>query len=54
MRRLVLPVLLLVAAGLVAGAFTVRRALTAPRTDAESVVFEVPKGATLKGVARAS
>lgn len=52
MKRVLLPLLAVLVATLVAGAFTVRHAFTAPKLSAASVVFEVPEGATLARVAR--
>ncbi|MCP5058270.1 MAG: endolytic transglycosylase MltG [bacterium] len=52
MKRIVIPMVAVLAAALVAGGFTVRRALTAPKQNAQPVVFEVPEGATLGRVAR--
>ena len=52
MRRALLPLLAVLVAALVAGGFTLRHALTAPKQSAETVVFDVPEGATLSRVAR--
>jgi len=51
-KRFVIPILTVLAAALVAGGFTVRHALTAPKQNAESIVFEVAEGSTLGRVAR--
>ncbi|MCP3984788.1 MAG: endolytic transglycosylase MltG [bacterium] len=51
MKRIAIPIIALLTAALVAGGFTVRRALTAPKPDAEPIVFDVPAGATLGRVA---
>ncbi len=52
MKRVAIPLVVLVLAAAIAGGFTVRRALTAPKPLAEAEVFEVPEGATLSRVAR--